>query len=100
MGGKGDGLQKDAQRVANVSQLTAMPAPFQTTLRRLSGGLLGIAGSERGAAPQGFQGLLDAWHSAKLAAGADAAAASASLSLLRQQRRESVSLLKIFAREI
>lgn len=79
-GGKGEGLQKDAQRVANVSQLTATPAPFQTTLRRLSGGLLGIAGSERGAAPQGFPGLLDAWHSAKLAAGADAAAAVAAAS--------------------
>lgn len=35
------------------------------------------AGRQRDADPQGFPGLLDAWHSAKLAAGADAAAVAA-----------------------
>lgn len=73
---EGKRLQKDTRRVANVSQLTATPAPFQTAQWRIAWHSRVGEGGE-GCDPQGLPGLLDAWHSAKLAAGADAAAAAA-----------------------
>lgn len=81
--GKGGRHEKDAaQRVANVSQLTAMPAPLQTAQWRIAGP------SEDRATAQGClaRGVARNWLQGPLP--------------VPRQRRESVSLLKIFAREI
>lgn len=74
-GGKGEeapkGYAARCQRVAADSDAGAVSDGS------VADSLAWQAGRERDADPQGFPGLLDAWHSAKLAAGADAAAAAA-----------------------
>lgn len=88
-GGEGEEkrLQKDTRRVANVSQLTATLAPFQTAQWR-------IACHSR----VGGRGVQT--HKASLGCLTRGIAQNWLQGLMLLLRHESVSLLKIFAREI
>lgn len=76
-GGEGGGEEAPKGYAARCQRVAADSDAGAVSDGSVADCLASQAGRERDADPQGFPGLLDAWHSAKLAAGADAAAVTA-----------------------